>query len=148
VLHVTTRTCTKSQNWCGGGTSSDYSFERVGTSIAEETQRSSEEGGTYFESMAFRSSAILTFLPNLHEGSRFRRGVGGRSSCARFFGRCKAFRYPLFLETLLGLPGGRIRGRSTGNSPPVLAGGYGRPALARSGATGESLGELLGALWG
>jgi len=51
-------------------------------------------------------------------------------------------------ENAVGSPGGRFRGRSTGNSPPVQAGGYGRPALARPGATGESLGELLGAPWG
>src|ERR1700722_11261448 len=132
------RACAKPQNWCGGGTSSNYSFKRVGTPIAEETQRSNEEGGTYFESMLFRSPAILTFLPNLRQGSRFRRGVGGRPSCARFFGRCRALRYPLFLEMPLGLPPGG-KGRTWGTSMriacPVLAGEPCRPELTRAGVS-------------
>jgi hypothetical protein len=110
ALHVTTGACTKSRNRCCGGTSSDHS-ERGKMSIAEQTQRS--KVGRISKVWCSEAQQSLRLLPNLRQSSRFWRGARGKLSCARFFGRCRALHYPLFLEALLGLPQGRGGGEKS-----------------------------------
>jgi hypothetical protein len=99
ALHVTTGACIKSRNRCCGGTSSDHP-ERGKMSITEQTQRS--KVGRISKVWCSEAQQSLRLLLNLRQSSRFWRGARGRLSCARFFGRCRALHYPLFLEALLG----------------------------------------------
>jgi hypothetical protein len=52
------------------------------------------------------------------------------------------------LGSAVGSPGGKNPRKIDWKFPSRSSGWVWPPALARPGATGESLGELLGALWG